>query len=232
MDTVSSISTTTTSAAVTEAATALPTSTDFETYLTMLTVQLSNQDPLDPMEADDFAVQLATFAMVEQQTYSNSLLQTIIGQLGQTGLAQLSAWIGSEARGAFPVQFSGEPVELYLPIAVIGNTHELVVTDAEGEEIRRIAVEAQGEIVTWDGTDADGTQVETGLYGFRIDSFEGEELAGSGPVETYSLIGEVRMTVDGVRLVAPGDVELDPNLVTALRNVDGVEETDVSDLTF
>ena len=42
-------------------------SSDFQTFLTMLTTQLQNQDPLNPVESSDFAVQLATFSGVEQQ---------------------------------------------------------------------------------------------------------------------------------------------------------------------
>ena len=44
---------------------------DFQTFLTMLTAQLKNQDPLSPMESTDFAIQLATFAGVEQQALGN-----------------------------------------------------------------------------------------------------------------------------------------------------------------
>ena len=40
---------------------------DFQTFLKMLTTQIKNQDPLNPMEGSDFAVQLATFSGVEQQ---------------------------------------------------------------------------------------------------------------------------------------------------------------------
>lgn len=211
-------STTTTTQQPTAAATTIPSSTDFETYLQMLTAQLANQDPMDPMEADDFAVQLATFSMVEQQAYSNSLLSSILAQLGSTSLAQMSAWVGMEARGDFPVQYAGESVALYMPYAVYGTTHEMVVTDAEGSEIRRIPVEAKGEVVTWDGTDSEGLPVADGVYTFRIDSFEGEDLVGTGPVESYAIVTEVRMTENGVRLITPGDIEVDPNLVSALRD--------------
>ena len=40
---------------------------DFETFLKMLTAQMENQDPLNPIESSDYAVQLATFSGVEQQ---------------------------------------------------------------------------------------------------------------------------------------------------------------------
>ena len=50
-------------------------SSDFETFLRMLTVQMQNQDPLNPIQSSDFAVQLATFSGVEQQVRTNDLLE-------------------------------------------------------------------------------------------------------------------------------------------------------------
>lgn len=220
MDAVTSTTATSASSTAAATATAQPDSSDYQVYLEMLTVQVQNQDPLDPMDADDFAVQLATFSMVERQAYTNALLETQLGVMGEATLAQMSAWVGQEVRGSFPVNYTGDDVEVYMPYAVYGDTHELVVVDADGEEVKRIPVEASGEVVIWDGTDADGQPVEDGLYAFRIDSFEGEELVGSGEVETYALVNEVRMTSDGVRLVTSGDVEIDPNLVSALRTPD------------
>ena len=49
-------------------------SSDFKTFLNMLTVQMKNQDPLDPIKSEDYAVQLATFSGVEQQVKTNDLI--------------------------------------------------------------------------------------------------------------------------------------------------------------
>ena len=48
-------------------------SSDFNTFLRMLTVQMQNQDPLNPIDSADYAVQLATFSGVEQQVRTNQL---------------------------------------------------------------------------------------------------------------------------------------------------------------
>ena len=44
----------------------------------MLTTQIKNQDPLNPMEGTEFAVQLATFSGVEQQVQTNQLLARLL----------------------------------------------------------------------------------------------------------------------------------------------------------
>lgn len=56
-------------------------SSDFETFLRMLTVQMQNQDPLDPVDSSDYAVQLATFSNVERQVQTNDLLRELKGSL-------------------------------------------------------------------------------------------------------------------------------------------------------
>lgn len=66
-------------------------SSDFETFLKMLTVQMQNQDPLNPIDSTEYAMQLATFSSVEQQVLTNDLLRQMMGGQG----AQLldAAWL-------------------------------------------------------------------------------------------------------------------------------------------
>jgi flagellar basal-body rod modification protein FlgD len=51
---------------------------NFNTFLTLLTTQLQNQDPLSPLDTNQFTQQLVEFASVEQQVNMNSNLQTLI----------------------------------------------------------------------------------------------------------------------------------------------------------
>ena len=69
-------------------------SSDFQTFLRMLTTQMQNQNPLEPIEASDFAVQLATFSGVEQQVRTNDLLSQLTSRMG---LSELANWVGREA---------------------------------------------------------------------------------------------------------------------------------------
>ena len=75
-------------------------SADFDTFLKMLTTQMQNQDPLNPIDSADYAVQLATFSGVEQQMKTNQLLDDLASQFGVMGMSQLAAWVGQEARAA------------------------------------------------------------------------------------------------------------------------------------
>ena len=57
-------------------------SSDFETFLQMLTVQARYQDPLEPLSSSDYAAQLAQFSMVEQQVLTNDQLGNLAGLIG------------------------------------------------------------------------------------------------------------------------------------------------------
>ena len=84
----------TTGTAVQSAKQAGAQASDYETFLKMLTVQMQNQDPLNPVEASDFAAQLANFSAVEQQVLTNNLLTSIEARLAATGVSQLAGWVG------------------------------------------------------------------------------------------------------------------------------------------
>src|SRR5256885_7048159 len=63
---------------------------NFSTFLTLLTTQLKNQDPMSPMDSSQFTQQLVMFSQVEQQINTNSNLQTLIA-LGQANTLSSSA---------------------------------------------------------------------------------------------------------------------------------------------
>src|ERR671912_163758 len=51
---------------------------NFQTFLTLLTAQLKNQNPLDPLDTNQFTQQLVQFAGVEQQLKSNDQLKALL----------------------------------------------------------------------------------------------------------------------------------------------------------
>ena len=75
-------------------------------------MQMENQDPLNPVDSSDYAVQLATFSGVEQQVQTNDLLRSLATQLGSDGMAQMLAWVGKEARAPTAAYFDGGAITL------------------------------------------------------------------------------------------------------------------------
>jgi flagellar basal-body rod modification protein FlgD len=68
---------------------------NFDTFLQLLTTQLQNQDPLSPLDTNQFTEQLVEFASVEQQINENSNLQTLISLQQTSEATQAMQFLGS-----------------------------------------------------------------------------------------------------------------------------------------
>ena len=193
-------------------------SSDFETFLRMLTVQLQNQDPLNPIESSDYAVQLATFSGVEQAVRTNDLLVKLTEQMTLGGMAEMAAWVGKEARAAAPAYFDGEPITLSPNPAAIADRAQVVVRNESGAEVQRFDIPLTAEPVQWAGVMTDGTPFPEGLYSFDlINSVEAQELS-RGPIEVYSTVTEVRSQDGQSILILEGGAAVASGQVTALRD--------------
>lgn len=192
-------------------------SSDFETFLKMLTTQLENQDPMNPMESSEFAVQLATFSGVEQQVRMNEQLANISTQLDLGGLGQAAAWVGMEARAAAPAWFEGQPITILPEVSSGADRAILVVRDAEGQAVQRLTIGTDGSAFDWAGQYEDGTPLPDDTYRFSVESYSGDELLDTMDAEHFAVVTEIRMTDTGPAVVLAGGIELDADAVTALR---------------
>mgnify|MGYP005843639605 CR=1 FL=1 len=188
-------------------------SADFETFLKMLTTQMRNQDPLNPVDSSDFAVQLATFSTVEQQVRTNDLLTGLGAQMGALGLGQLSGWIGLEAEATLPVIFDGTPVQLTATVDPLADAAELVITDQQGVIVQRQAIAPQSGRLTWDGRDVLGIPLASGTYAISVQSQRQGEIIARHDIHVVSRIsearqegGETRLVLDTGQTVAASDV--------------------------
>jgi len=191
---------------------------DYDTFLKMMTTQIKNQDPLNPMSADDFAVQLATFSSVEQQAKTNDLLTQQLAQSALNSMAGMVGWVGKEARIAAPVHFDGStPVTLSPNPALDADKAVLVVKDSSGTEVSRTEIPVASADYEWQGLDSEGNPLPEGVYDLSLESYQGSTLLGSTSVEYYGLINEIRNSSSGVTAMFDGGIEVSTALVTALR---------------
>lgn len=191
---------------------------DFNTFLRMLTVQMQNQDPLKPIDSADYAVQLATFSGVEQQVRTNQLLADLQGKFQQLGMSEMASWIGKEARSPAPVLYDGRPVTLSPNPAVGADRAVLVVRDARGNLVSREEIPVSAEPYQWLGAGADGAPLPPGVYAIGLESLSGETVLATTPVEHYARVIEAKGGgTNGTRLVLEGGIEVPASEVTALR---------------
>lgn len=205
-------SNTTTSTA--QSGAAAPQSTDYQTFLNMLTVQMRYQDPLNPMAATDFAVQLATFSSVEQQMQSNQLLSAL---LSRSGLAEMGSWVGMEARIYSGAHYDGQPILLAPDPALGSERNYLVVRDANGAVVDTQEMPAGADSYEWSGLNEDGEPLPSGRYTFELESRIGSEVMDTAPVAAYLPIIEARVEGGMVVLVLPGGMLVDSATISGLR---------------
>jgi len=193
-------------------------SSDFETFLVMLTAQMKNQDSLNPLDSQDFATQLATFSGVEQQVQTNDLLAALSSQFTTSNLADMAGWVGMEARLAVPAQFTGEPIEIVPNPPVFADSTELVVYSSEGEELQRISIPVGDDPFEWAGVDDAGVPYQAGEYSFSIVAYSNGEVIDESIPEIFARVEEVRL-INGQPLVVLEGGELYPSgLVRGLRD--------------
>jgi len=193
-------------------------SSDFETFLKMLTVQMENQDPLDPTDASEYAAQLATFSGVEQQVLTNDLLKSLMVQMNTTGMAQMGDWVGREARAPMPVHFGGSPITIAPNPAAAAEKVELVVFDSDGNEVERSTIPKSTDPIEWAGVQPNGTPFANGVYSFRVISTDANgEVLLNDVADVYAPVREVRSENGQSVLVMDGGVSILATDVSALR---------------
>ena len=193
-------------------------SSDFDTFLKMLTAQIQNQDPTNPIDSADYAVQLATFSSVEQQTLTNQKLDALAGMMNVQGMAQLAPWVGQEARSAAPVFMNGSAVTLS-PLPEIGADRAvLVVKDASGTTVAREDIPPLRQAFNWTGSDMTGAPLPNGIYALNLESYRDAVQLGISAVENYARIQEVQNGPAGPRLILEGGIAVSAVDITALRS--------------
>jgi len=167
-------------------------------FLKLLIAQLQNQDPLQPMDNQQFAVQLATFNSLEQLININKQLGTLQSAQGQTNQFNAASLIGKEitTTGNTIALQSGSPATVNYQLVANASRVVVNIQDSAGGLVRQLEVGAQNagdQAIVWDGKDASGKAAPDGIYRFEINAFDlnGKQVAASGRIQG---------TVTGIKL--------------------------------
>ena len=129
-------------------------SSNFDTFLTILTAQIQNQDPLEPMDSTQFTEQLVQFSGVEQQIRVNTQLETLIAATNSSAGASLSGYLGQEAViDSAGAQFTGDPIKWKYELPTEATSTTVTVTDAAGKVLysKTGELKAGSHDFTWNG---------------------------------------------------------------------------------
>lgn len=192
-------------------------SSDFDTFLTLLTTQIENQDPLNPADSTEFASQLATFSNVEQNVQTNALLESLIARVDGQNLESLAGWIGMDARTTGPTAYESGTVTLETPIPALADAAEMVVTTPDGAEVGRFAVDPDAPIQTVIPRAPSGAPLGAGTYAFHVEPSGAGRPMEPVPAGRYVPVREVRVEGGAPVVVLDGGVRQPADAVSGLR---------------
>lgn len=174
---------------------------DFETFLTLLTTQLRNQDPLKPVESTEFVAQLASFSAVEQQVQSNENLEKILDALASGSTGGLAQWIGQQVRNPGSAPYENHPMDVQVFVHNDADNAELVIFNEADQIVGRQSLDTSSNDVQWSGILDDGSRAAGGEnYRFEVNSTKDGETLSTTPGLVFSTIQEVRL-IDGFTIL-------------------------------
>ena len=168
---------------------------NFQTFLTLLTTQLKNQNPLDPLDTNQFTQQLVQFAQVEQQMKSNDELTTLVSleksAQSTTALAYVGATVVVDGSTA---QLSNGSASWTLNTSK-PSTATVTIQDSTGQTAYTgtFSVNPGNQAFTWDGRGNDGKLWPDGNYTLTA---TGVDANG----QSTAISTQVQDTVDSVDL--------------------------------
>lgn len=188
-----------------------------DTFLKLLTTQMQNQDPLEPMSNEQFVAQLAQFSSLEQLQTIGSGIEALYLLNASMNNAQMVNLLGQEITAMGDgIHYTGSgEATLNFDADAATTTTTVTITDADGSVVWTgdAGSFAEGEgSWTWDGTTTDGTTAPEGDYTFSVTGTD----ANGNTVEVTELVvglvdemsfetGTAQPTVSGVP-ISIGDI--------------------------
>ncbi|MBK0398121.1 hypothetical protein H0I76_02875 [Limibaculum sp. M0105] len=198
---------------------------DFETFLTLLTAQLRNQDPMQPIDSTEFVAQLASFTTAEQLVGVNERLDGLQVQGAASEIAALGAWIGKEIAatdGSF--RALGGPMAFGVPVNSAADGITARVLNASGDEIARFPLEGPNlRSGVWDGRAANGAFVQDQDVKIVLDYSVGGTVIAQQPASVFRKVVAIRGTAEGIVLDLADGGTLDASRIGQLRDPDAPE---------
>lgn len=186
-------------------------SSDYTLFLRLLTSQMQNQDPLDPMDTSQYTQQLVQYSQVEQSIQQTSALKDILARLSSQDMVQTSALIGRDASYAGAVAGLGSEAPARWQWTSERSPANLIATisDAAGRVVATQILPNDANSLSWDGLLETGTQAGPGAYSLALEARDADNNAIATNIEAIGRIeavssrdGALSLSISGVAVAA------------------------------
>jgi flagellar basal-body rod modification protein FlgD len=171
---------------------------NFQSFLTLLTTQLQNQNPLDPLDTNQFTQQLVEFAGVQQQLNTNSSLSTLVSLQQTAQSTQALSFVGKTAvvsGDTTTLSNSSATWELNVPA---NSNVTLNITNSTGQTVYTKTFSSvtagNNQPFTWNGQGTDGTQLPDGQYKLTATGTDGSGNSVGITTEVVGVVSSVDLT--------------------------------------
>ena len=141
-------------------------------FLKMLTVQLQNQDPMNPMDNAAMTSQLAALNQVDGINKLNTSVTALVAQMQSANFMNLSSSVGKTALAeGSQIYFSGQDVGMSAKLDSPAESLKAVIRDGSGQIVNQFdfgPTPAGMNDFIWDGGDDAGKQVKSGMYTLEL----------------------------------------------------------------
>jgi len=181
------------------------TGADFNMFLKLLTAQMQNQDPLDPMKTSEYTQQLVQYSQVEQSLQQTSTLKDILSRMTSQDLVQAAGFVGREAK--FDSATTGLDAQTgtatweytldRLPSSAVAT-----ISDFSGKPIRQIALDPAdtSKRLVWDGLTVTGAPAPQGAYTLTVTALDSNGVSINSGISAIGTIRDVSRDGNDVML--------------------------------
>lgn len=172
-------------------------------FLTLMTTQLKNQDPMKPLDGTAFIAQLAQFGAVSGIQEMQTSIETLAASLRSTQALNGATLVGREilAPASSVNHTAGVPMSGEMEVPAGTASLQIRITDSAGEVVRQMTVSPSGGTAAfmWDGLRDDGTNAASGSYHIEAIANVGGS-SESLPVLMASRVSSVTIDSNGAGL--------------------------------
>lgn len=197
---------------------------NFNTFISLLTTQLKNQNPTSPVDSNQFTQQLVEFASVQQQVQTNTLLQQLVNNSTATQVGSASSFVGTtiEAAGNQGALVNGNATFGYTLASSASNVH-VSIKDSSGNVVfsGTGTTNPGSNTVTWDGKNSlTGATEPDGTYTMSVTATDAN---GASITATPFIEGKVTSAsiANGQVMLNIGSLQVPEGNVTSVTNLPG-----------
>lgn len=197
---------------------------DFDTFLTLLTSQLENQDPLEPLKSEQFTQQLVQFSQVEQQIATNDQLESLVSLSLAAQHGALVDYIGKSVEGeSSRARLAGGEANWNFDLDEDASSVSVLVLNDANRPVGGFQADgvAGRNTFTWDGRDDAGNRQPDGVYRISVSATDSNGNQLPARIQAGGIVDSVEV-VNGVAQLSVNGAVIPLSNVTSVAGVPAI----------